>query len=207
MERAMFRVTHMVDEQGRILIQDPPIAQFLFQSTTAAWIWLVVRVWVGYQWLASGFGKLSNPEWMETGQAILTYWKRAVAIPDAPARPLITYDWYRDFLQLLIDTGSHPWFAKLIVFGELAVGLGLILGALVGIAAFFGAVLNVNFMLAGTTSTNPTLLLLSILLILAWKNAGYIGLDRWLLPALGTPWEQPKVKTTPPQRQATAQSA
>jgi hypothetical protein len=24
---------------------------------------------------------------------------------------------------------------------------------------------------------------------LAWRNAGWIGLDRWLLPAIGTPWE------------------
>ncbi len=30
--------------------------------------------------------------------------------------------------------------------------------------------------------------MLWILLILAWKNAGYIGLDRFFLPALGTPW-------------------
>jgi thiosulfate dehydrogenase [quinone] large subunit len=31
--------------------------------------------------------------------------------------------------------------------------------------------------------------LFEILLILAWRNAGYIGLDRWVLPALGTPWQ------------------
>jgi thiosulfate dehydrogenase [quinone] large subunit len=48
--------------------------------------------------------------------------------------------------------------------------------------------MNWNFMMAGTASTNPLLFLLSILLILAWKTAGWIGLDRWLLPALGTPW-------------------
>jgi thiosulfate dehydrogenase [quinone] large subunit len=189
-EDTMFRVTKTVDERGAILIQDPPIARFLFQSTAAAWLWLVVRVWMGYQWLTSGWGKLNNPEWMETGQAILGYWQRAVAIPAAPARPLITYDWYRSFLQFLIDTNAHPWFAKLIVFGELLIGLGLVVGALVGIAAFFGALLNLNFMLAGTVSTNPTLFLLSILLVLAWKNAGYLGLDRYLLPALGTPWQQ-----------------
>ena len=33
-------------------------------------------------------------------------------------------------------------------------------------------------------------LLVSILLILAWRNAGYYGLDRWVLPALGVPWER-----------------
>jgi thiosulfate dehydrogenase (quinone) large subunit len=26
-------------------------------------------------------------------------------------------------------------------------------------------------------------------LVLAWRNAGWIGLDRWLLPAVGTPWK------------------
>jgi hypothetical protein len=41
-----------------------------------------------------------------------------------------------------------------------------------------------------TTSTNPVLAILGVLLILAWKNAGYIGLDRYLLPLLGTPWQR-----------------
>jgi thiosulfate dehydrogenase (quinone) large subunit len=47
------------------------------------------------------------------------------------------------------------------------------------------------FMLAGSTSTNPVLAILGVLLILAWKNAGYIGLDYFLLPLVGTPWKQP----------------
>ncbi len=190
----MFRVTRVADEKGNVLIQDPPIARFLFQSSAAAWLWLVVRVYVGYEWLSSGLHKLGDPAWFGDGQAILVYWKRAVAIPEPPARPLITYDWFRAFLQLLIDTSAQAWFAKLIVAGEILIGLGLIVGALVGIAAFFGALMNVNFMLAGTTSINPTLLLLSMLLLLAWKNAGYIGLDRLLLPALGTPWGQPALR-------------
>jgi thiosulfate dehydrogenase [quinone] large subunit len=33
-------------------------------------------------------------------------------------------------------------------------------------------------------------LLLGFLLVLAWKTAGYIGLDRWLLPRLGTPGQE-----------------
>jgi thiosulfate dehydrogenase [quinone] large subunit len=32
----------------------------------------------------------------------------------------------------------------------------------------------------------------AILLILGWKVAGYYGLDRYLLPALGTPWRPGK---------------
>ena len=57
-----------------------------------------------------------------------------------------------------------------------------------GISAFFGAMLNWNFIMAGAASTNAVLFTLAILLILAWKVAGYIGLDYWLLPWLGTPW-------------------
>jgi thiosulfate dehydrogenase [quinone] large subunit len=44
--------------------------------------------------------------------------------------------------------------------------------------------------MAGSASINPVLFTLSILLILAWKTAGWIGLDRFLLPALGTPWRR-----------------
>src|SRR5260370_39648298 len=51
--------------------------------------------------------------------------------------------------------------------------------------------MNMAFLLAGTTSTNPVLVILGFLLILAWKNAGYIGLDYFLLPMLGTPWWKP----------------
>ncbi|HEY8491501.1 MAG TPA: DoxX family membrane protein, partial [Dehalococcoidia bacterium] len=116
------------------------------------------------------------------------FWERAVAVPEPPARPLIYYDWYRDFLQFMLDHEWYTWFAKLVAVGEVAVGIALILGAFTGIAAFFGAFMNFNFMLAGSASSNPVLFLLALGIILAWKVAGYIGLDRWLLPAVGTPW-------------------
>ncbi len=38
----------------RVLIEDPPIARFLFQSTVAAWGRLILRVWVGVQFLQAG---------------------------------------------------------------------------------------------------------------------------------------------------------
>lgn len=73
--------------------------------------------------------------------------------------------------------------------GETLVGVALVLGALTGIAAFFGVVMNANYLLAGTVSTNPILIILGALVMMAWRNAGWLGLDRWLLPALGTPWQ------------------
>jgi len=199
----MFKVEKVTDAKGQIYIQDPPIARFLFQGTIASWLWLVVRIYVGYGFLEAGWHKFTDPAWMNgTGQGILGFWTRAVAIPAAPARPLITFDWYRNLLQLLIDTGSAGWFSYVIVFGELGVGIGLILGAFVGLAAAGGLLMNLAFMLAGTTSTNPVLAMLGVLLILAWKNAGYIGLDRYLLPLLKTPWKQVKPAPAPAPRKA-----
>ena len=192
----MFAVKHVTDDKGNVLIQDPPIAQFLFQNTKASVIWLALRLYIGWAWIEAGWHKFEDPAWMETGQGILGFWNRALAVNNG--KPVIAYDWYRNFIQFLVDSGSHPWFAKVIVFGELAVGLGLIVGALVGIAAFFGALMNMSFLMAGTVSTNPVLFFAGILLILAWKNAGYLGIDRFLLPMLGTPWLQPKLKEQAP---------
>jgi len=171
---------------------DPPFAQSLFNSPKWAWFWVIARLYVGYSWLTSGIGKLSNPAWTQTGEALKGFWERAVAIPDAPARPLIAFDWYRGFLQSMIDAGAYTWFSKIIYIGEILIGVALILGLFTGIAAFFGGFMNWNFMMAGSASTNPVLFTLSILLVLAWKTAGWWGLDRFLLPALGTLWQPGK---------------
>jgi thiosulfate dehydrogenase [quinone] large subunit len=186
----MFAVKHITDPKGNVLIQDPPIAQFLFQNTKASVIWLIVRLYLAYDWLGAGWHKFNDPAWMgPDGTGILGFWTRAAGV-GANGQPVIAYGWYRGFIQFLIDSNAAPWFSKVIVAGEILVGLGLLVGALVGIAAFFGALMNMSFLMAGTVSTNPVLFFGGILLILAWKNAGYLGIDRFLLPLLGTPWKQ-----------------
>lgn len=176
------------NKQSVITMTDPPIVRSLLNSTRWAWLWLIIRLYVGYAWITSGWSKVGNPAWTQTGEALKGFWERAITIPEPPARPAIAFDWYRGFIQALLEGGHYTWFAKLVVAGELLVGIALILGAFVGIAAFFGALMNWNFMMAGSASVNPVLFTLSILLILAWKTAGWWGLDRWLLPKLGTPW-------------------
>jgi len=175
--------------------EDPKFMRILFSTTRFAWVWAIVRVWLGYKWIDASLHKIGNEAWTTTGFALKGFWERAVAIPQPPGRPAITYDWYRSFLQYLLDIQAYTWFAKLISYGELIIGIALIVGAFVGIAAFLGAFMNINFMLAGAASTNPVLFTVAILLILAWKVAGYYGVDRYLLPALGTPWKPGRVFT------------
>ena len=56
------------------------------------------------------------------------------------------------------------------------------MGLLTGIAAFGGVFLNGNFVLAGALGSNPALIVLGAFLMVAWRNAGWIGLDRWFIP-------------------------
>jgi thiosulfate dehydrogenase [quinone] large subunit len=167
---------------------DPVFWKLLLGNVYLATLWMPLRFFIGRQWLTSGEGKIRNDAWMDGGSALQGYWERAVAIPEAPARPLITYGWYRDFIQYMLDNSWYTWFAKFVAIGEVLVGIGLIVGALVGLAAFFGTLMNFNFMLAGTVSTNPILFGLGVFLVLGWKVAGYFGVDRYLLPTLGAPW-------------------
>src|SRR5918911_4591225 len=202
--QAMFKVQKVTDSKGQVLIQDPPIARFLFQGTLASWWWLVVRLYVGWDFLDAGWHKFHTAAWMDgSGQAILGFWNNALGTTPA-GKPVITFDWYRSFIQFLVDSHAEGWFSYVIVFGELAVGVGLIVGAFVGLAATGGLLMNTAFLLAGTTSTNPVLVLLGVLLILAWKNAGYIGLDQYLLPMLGTPWKQAPRPLAAPLKPAVA---
>ena len=78
------------------------------------WLWLVVRVYIGWQWVEAGWHKLSDPKWMETGLALKGFWEKAVAIPEPPARALITHDWYRSFLEFLLHGEHYTWFAKFV---------------------------------------------------------------------------------------------
>jgi len=175
--------------------EDPRFARVLFSSARFAWLWAIVRIWLGSQWIEASLHKIGAEAWTGNGFALKGFWEKAVQIPQAPAKPAIAFDWYRSFLQYLLDVRAYTWFAKLVAYGEMLIGIALIVGAFVGIAAFLAGFMNWNFMMAGAASTNPVLFTLAILLILAWKVAGYYGVDRYLLPALGTPWKPGKVFT------------
>jgi thiosulfate dehydrogenase [quinone] large subunit len=191
-----------VTKQGDVTMPDPPLAHTLFSTTKFAWLFLLVRLFLGYEWIEASLHKIQDPKWVSTGEALKGFWVNAVKIPES-GRPAITYDWYRGFLQFMLDNQAYTWFAKLVAYGEFLIGVALIVGAFVGIAAFFGAFLNWNFIMAGAASTNGMLFAIAVLLMLAWKVAGWYGADRYLLPLIGTPWTwrsdqtQAKPPTTP----------
>jgi thiosulfate dehydrogenase [quinone] large subunit len=183
-------------------VGEPGAARWLFQSTAAAWIWLVIRVYLGYEWLQAGWEKVTGSEqawrftftddsWLKTGAGLRGFIENA-ALPQAGQGPhsAVNYGWYVAFLRWMDKPGPSDVMAKLISIGEVVVGVLLILGLFTGIAAFLAGLLTMAFGLAGVAGVNPLFFVLEVLLILAWRNAGWIGLDRWVLSRLGTPWER-----------------
>jgi thiosulfate dehydrogenase [quinone] large subunit len=175
--------------------EEPKLARFLFASTTMAWVWLVARIYLGYQWLQAGWEKVTGTEsgwhwaftqasWLKSSAGLKGFAGYALTQTKGP-HAAVNYGWYASFLRWMEHSGG--WLAPIIAIGEVAIGVGLILGAFTGIAAFFGGMLSVSFGLAGVAGVNPLFMAIEFLLVLAWRNAGYIGLDRYLLPALGTP--------------------
>ena len=72
--------------------------------------------------------------------------------------------------------------------GQTLAGIALILGAFVGVAAFAGGVLGSGLLPTTAGAATPLIFIIVMLLVLAWKTAGWVGLDRWLLPLIGMPW-------------------
>ena len=195
-----------MENTNRVTFADPPLAQALFNDTRWSAIWLVLRVYLGWQWLQDGLSKASTPGWIgaNAGTFLTTWIARAISKTQG-AHPDVQ-GWYGAFLQHVVLPNT-VLFSYLVTFGEIAVGIGLILGLFTGIAAFFGTVMNASYLLAGTVSLNPIFFALASLLVLAWKVAGWYGADRWLLPQLGTPWEPGPHTETPTKAPPVVQPA
>ncbi|HEY4509288.1 MAG TPA: DoxX family protein [Candidatus Paceibacterota bacterium] len=155
------------------------INNFLFSNPKLSWFWLIVRVYVGYEWIMAGYEKIINPAWVgsSAGGAITGFVNGALA-KTAGAHPDVS-EWYAWFLTHAVLPNANLW-SHAVAYGELAVGLGLIFGVLTFWAAFFGFFMNLNYLLAGTVSTNPVLLVLALLIMLAHRVAGRIGFDYYI---------------------------
>jgi thiosulfate dehydrogenase [quinone] large subunit len=136
----------------------------------------------------------AGPQHLGVGDAVKGFAANALATGTKGQHPDVAYSWYVNFLEWVRDTG-HTVLGPIVAFGEVTIGICLILGLFVGIMAFLGSVLNFSFVFAGSSGVNPAMIVVSGLLILAWRNAGWYGLDRFVLPKLGTPWKRGELFT------------
>jgi thiosulfate dehydrogenase (quinone) large subunit len=165
---------------------EPALAKFFLGSEGSAALWFIIRMEVGAEWLLAGWEKMQSPAWGSSGKAMSGFVAGALAKSAGP-NPAVQ-GWYAWFLQHLVQPNAGLW-SLLITYGEFAVGLGVLLGVLTGIAAGFGVLMNLNYLLAGTVSINPVLGMFGLFLVFSWRVCGWVGGDRWLLPWLGLPWQ------------------
>ena len=185
--------TYVVTRKGQTL-ETPSIINFFFNDKRASVIWLIARVWLGYQWIQASLHKLSSPDWMVTGDALKGFWMGAVKVNEATGKTAAAYGWYVKFLQSMLDAQAYTWFAKVIAVSEFTFGILLIAGIFVGGTAFFAGFMNWNFIMAGSASVNGVFFGLSVLLVLAWKIAGYLGADYFILPHVADLWVKPNTE-------------
>lgn len=173
-------------------IRQSVLAHFLTADAKSAPLWLLVRLYLGWEFLYAGYEKLLNPAWFGTGAgAALNGFVQGALSKTGGAHPDVQM-WYANFLQNAVQSHITIW-SNAVVVGEMAIGLGLIVGLFTAAAAFFAFFMSLNFMLAGTVSMNPILILLALAIMSARRVAGQWGLDRFAAPLcrrICTPWKR-----------------
>lgn len=150
--------------------------KFLRENIYASYGLLVLRLYLGYDWMTAGWGKITGDQPFSAAGLV----NRAIENP-VTSHDHVVYPMYTAFLENFA-LPNIKLFSVMVAYGEFLVGLGLILGALTTAAMFFGVFMNFMFMFAGTVSSNPWMILLGFIVLVSGANAGKWGLDRWILP-------------------------
>jgi len=184
---------HAANGNGRVVPSgNPPagvanqtfgLSAWLYRSHVASVLWLAVRVWLGYEWFNAGYQKIWGSErsafWFGHGAAVKGFAAAGVAGSTA-GKGGASYGWWAGFLHNFVIPNAS-WIGRVISISELVIGVALILGLLTGFAAFGGLLLNLIYMFSGSAGVNPMYAIAAVFLVLAWRNAGWIGLDRFIL--------------------------
>jgi thiosulfate dehydrogenase [quinone] large subunit len=146
--------------------------------------WLFVRLVLGVEWLRAGWEKLGDPGWTgdPTGAAVEGFLNGAIAKATGGAHPEVT-GWYANLAEDVFLPNAEL-FAYFVPIGQLLVGAALIIGLLTRLSVGFGLSMNLLFLWAGVSATNPPMVLLGGALLLVGGGAGTYGVDRWALPWL-----------------------
>jgi len=165
------------------------LADWFYRSSAASVLWLFVRLVLGYWWINAGYQKIWGSErsafWFGGGAGVKGFATAGVA-GSATGKGGASYGWWAGFLHNFVIPNAS-WIAKFISLGELVIGIALVLGLFTGVAALAALALNLVYMFTGSSGVNPAYGILEVPLILAWRNAGYLGLDRY---ALSSAWWQ-----------------
>jgi thiosulfate dehydrogenase [quinone] large subunit len=151
---------------------------------------LAARLWVGSRFVIHGLEKVAGPGaevWVgdKAGVAVSGYLNGALAMApggaNAGAHPEVA-GWYAALIRDVFLPNAQL-FSYLVAWGEVLVGIALVLGILTRFAAAMGVTMNLAFLFAGTSGDNVPMLLVGLPIVFG-AAAGYYGVDRFLMPAV-----------------------
>jgi len=150
---------------------------------------LLLRLYLGYAFLTAGiekwqtgFDAKSINGFLKGGLALTHDALLATKGAAAAAHPSVTDTWGWIISHILLPNAGI--FSLVVKSGEVLIGLGLILGCFTTLAAIFGMTMNFAFLLTGTISTNPQMVLGFLVIIMLGAASYEIGLDRFFMEKL-----------------------
>ncbi len=142
----------------------------------ASGLLLIIRLYLGYEWFIHGLEKVRGGAFDATG-----FLNNIIANPVKGPDGTALYPIYNSFIET-IALPNVGIINILIPWGEVLVGLGLLLGLFTTAAVVSGLLMNFLFVFGGTVSTNPAMIILGFIILAAGANAGKLGGDYYLLP-------------------------
>lgn len=136
-------------------------------QTLGRYALLLLRLYLGWSWLVAGWEKLWNPAYHGQGLAVAGFLQGALK-----ASP---FAWYESVIATVFLPNSEL-FASLVTWGEMLVGVALILGLVTNLAALGAILMNTSFLLAGTVSTNATYIMIELAIIFGAAGL-FFGVD------------------------------
>jgi thiosulfate dehydrogenase (quinone) large subunit len=147
-----------------------------------AWVALPLRLFLGVTFMYAGLQKLTDPHYFDpSAQDFIGNQIRGFAA-GSPIGGLL--------LHLVVPHATL--FGGLIAWGELAIGLGVLVGVMVRPAAMFGALLSLIFFLSASWRVHPYFYGSDIVFLFSWtvivlagpEAGGWPTFDRWLASRL-----------------------
>lgn len=142
------------------------------------WVLLPMRLFLGITFIYAGLQKLTDPQYFNP------------AARGYIGKQMIAFATGSPLHGILIRLVPHALlFGGLVAYGELAIGLGTLLGLLFRPAAFFGILLNLVFFLTATWHVFPYFYGSDIVFIFCWltllisgpTSTGMPSIDEWFV--------------------------
>ena len=155
-------------------------------TVATGWVLLPLRLFLGFTFLFAGLQKLANPQFLENASPTSIHAQLVGAARSSPIHALISH---------LVPIASTV--GVVIALGEVAIGLGVLVGLLTRVAAVAGMALSFGLFLTVSFHSSPYFTGSDIVFFFAWTPlalagaAGAPALDTWMAARQPGPARRP----------------